>query len=54
MRLQVAKKSVVPLVKTELKIGGEFLQHSVKDITTNLHSLNTPEEKREKLVLEYK
>lgn len=49
MRLQVAKKSVVPLVKTELKIGGEFLQHSVKDITTNLHSLNTPEEKREKL-----
>ncbi len=48
MRLQVVKKSVVPLVKTELKIGGEFLQHSVKDITTNLHSLNTSEEKREK------
>lgn len=45
MRLQVVKKSVVPLVKTELKIGGEFLQHSVKDITTNLHSLNTSEEK---------
>ena len=48
MRLQVVKKSVVPLVKTELKIGGE-LQHSVKDITTNLHEILL-KKKREKTI----